>query len=325
MRILVTGGAGFIGSVATNFFVERNFQVKIIDNFSTGSRKFIPKNVEVIDGDIRDEASLTKASESCDVILHLAGLALVSESVKKSKEYFSVNHAGTKLLLQVAEKMNIKSIIFASTCAVYGDDIDQPISENITKAPCNPYGESKLLAENEIHDWQKKESNRRAVIFRFFNVSGAYLSQEFGLIGENRIVETHLIPNLVRDKMAKFNLFGTDFKTPDGTAVRDYIHVKDLCTAFLLGIEHSLKNSGIWFYNLGSGNGQSVLEVIETYEKIIGRKVNVVKSARREGDPNILVAEISKVTKELKWKPEFGLSEILKSTSSFFNSNIIQN
>ena len=135
MRILVTGGAGFIGSVATNFFVERNFQVKIIDNFSTGSRKFIPKNVEVIDGDIRDEASLIKASENCDIILHLAGLALVSESVKKSKEYFSVNHAGTKSLLKVAEKMNIKSIIFASTCAVYGDDIDQPISENTTKAP----------------------------------------------------------------------------------------------------------------------------------------------------------------------------------------------
>lgn len=318
MRILITGGAGFIGSVATNYFIERNFEVNVIDNLSTGTRKFIPEKANFFEGDIRNKTQLMQSAKGCDAILHLAGLAIVPESFERKAEYFDVNTEGTKNLIKVIEELNINSIIFSSTCAVYGESYKVPISEEFEKLPCNPYGESKLLAEDSLLTWQKSGLNRSLTILRFFNVSGAYDSKRFGLIGENRIIETHLIPNLVKNRGIGFKLTGKNFQTKDGTAVRDYIHVEDLCSAFLIAFEKSINQTGNYLYNLGTGRGYSVLEVIRTFEELISEKIKFEILERRIGDPHFLVADAKRALQDLNWQPKSKLTDILESTYTFF-------
>ena len=319
MRILITGGAGFIGSVATNYFIERNFQVNVIDNLSTGTRKFIPEKANFFEGDIRNKTQLMQSAKGCDAILHLAGLAIVPESFERKTEYFDVNTEGTKNLIKVVEELNINSIIFSSTCAVYGESYKVPISEEFEKLPCNPYGESKLLAEDSLLTWQKSGLNRSLTILRFFNVSGAYDSKRFGLIGENRIIETHLIPNLVKNRGIGFKLTGKNFQTKDGTAVRDYIHVEDLCSAFLISMKKNLDSKSCMIYNLGSQRGFSVLQVIDSFEKILGNKIKYEILGKRRGDPDYLVSDIKRAISYLKWMPKYNLDDIIKSTHNFFN------
>lgn len=319
MRILITGGAGFIGSVATNYFIERNIEVNVLDNLVNGSERYLPKKCNFFLGDIRNEIQLEKSAEKCDAIIHLAGLALVAESNEMKAEYFDVNVNGTAKVLEVARKMGISKLIFSSTCSVYGEHHSKSISESDKCFPINPYAESKLLAEKLLMNWCEEVGNQ-AYVFRFFNVSGAYESREFGLIGERRNVETHLIPNLSKHKFKKVNVFGSDYPTPDGTAVRDYIHVEDLCAAFELALK-KVNLDGFQVFNLGNGRGHSVLEIIRIFEEITAELITFEMLPRRLGDPAVLVADIQKANSILGWQAKKSIEETIKSNLYFTRAN----
>ncbi len=313
-KILVAGGAGYIGSHTVKELLRDNYQVVVIDDLSTGFKNSLDKEVIFYEGNINDRKLLSKifTDHKINVVMNFAADISVAESVSKPLKYFSNNSVNFSILLEVMNQFNIKKIIFSSTAAVYGEIKNVPVVEDEPKNPINPYGFSKRVSEQLIQ-YCADAFDFKYVIFRYFNVSGADRSGNIGLFS-NKNPLTHLIPVVVETALGirpKMVVYGDDWDTRDGSCIRDYIHVSDLAQAHVLAIKQLSKKSSI--YNLGSNSGYSVLEVIKATEKIIDKKINYSIVKRRAGDPPILVADANKAINELKWQPKYNLEEIIKS------------
>ena len=308
MRVLVTGGAGYIGSVATAILLERGFEVTVLDDCSTGHRDAVIDGANFIEGSVLSEESLALALDDCGAVFHFAAKSLVGESVEKPDLYFGVNVNGTKNLLKQMSLAKISKLVFSSTAATYGEPEVTPITESAKTEPTSPYGSTKLAVDNLITEEAK--SGLAAISLRYFNVAGAYKSK-FGWLAERHNPETHLIPNLLRSTVDNpIKIFGNDWPTKDGTCIRDYIHVADLIDAHILALE-SLSPSQHKIINLGSGSGYSVAEVIGAATKVLGRAIPVEIASRRSGDPAVLVADISLAEQALKWKPKHDIEKMV--------------
>lgn len=323
MKVLVTGGAGYIGSHAVYLLIEKGYDVVIIDNLSKGFESNIHPKAKFYQVDIRNHNEVNKVFESekdIEVIMHFAGLIVVPESVEKPLEYFDVNTNGVWNLLNIAKNYNVKSFIFSSTAAVYGEPKSIPINEDDEKNPINPYGQSKLSAEYLIQSWAKA-FNRQYVIFRYFNVAGAHENGKIGVKGKSL---THLLPLVITsalDLSKTFYIFGNDYETKDGTCVRDFVHVNDLVNAHVLGMEWSLKNNKSDIFNLGTSQGFSVKEVLDKSIETLKININYQIGPRRAGDPGQLFSNNEKATKILHWQPSYSLEEIIESEYQFRKNN----
>jgi UDP-glucose 4-epimerase len=312
--ILVVGGAGYIGSHLVKELVEKE-DVIVLDNLSTGHREAVDSRAIFVKGNLGDEEDLQMIFSSYPVkaVMHFAANSLVGESVVDPLKYYQNNVASTLTLLKMMLKHDVKNFIFSSTAATYGIPNVEIIDETCPTAPINPYGQSKLMVERILADFSKAYG-LNYVVLRYFNAAGAYHTAE---IGESHDPETHLIPIVLQHlvgKREKVSMFGSDYDTPDGTCVRDYIHVTDLANAHILALEALLsEKKSTEIYNLGNGLGYSVKEVIETCEKVTGRKATVEIAPRREGDPARLVASSQKIFSELGWKAERDLETIIAS------------
>lgn len=301
MRLLVTGGAGYIGSVVASQLLEKGHEVAILDNLSTGHQSAVPEGARFVEGDLLDlEQTSNVLAEGFDGVLHFAALALVGESVASPERYFRVNVCGTLNLLDAMRAADVPRLVFSSTCAVYGEPEEIPITESAPTHPTNPYGASKLAADQLITS-EVTAYGLSAVSLRYFNVAGAS-----GRLGEHHNPETHIVPIVLQVAAGKRNsveIHGIDYPTPDGTAIRDYIHVEDLGRAHLLALG-GLENGEHKIYNLGNGVGSSVRRVVEVARQVTGRRIETLESPRRAGDPPILVASNRKIREELGWVPE---------------------
>jgi UDP-glucose 4-epimerase len=300
MKLLVTGGAGYIGSIVARQLIGAGHDVVVLDNLERGHREAVG-NARLIECDLRDaEVVATAVSEGFDAVLHFAAFALVGESVEHPERYYRNNVVGTLNLLDAMREAGITRLVFSSTCAVYGQPDEVPIAETAPPRPTSPYGASKLAVDGMISDFSHAHG-LGAVSLRYFNVAGA----SHGL-GEDHDPETHLIPNVLRAAMGVnpvVMVFGTDYPTPDGTAIRDYIHIDDLSAAHLLALEHTREGEH-QIYNLGNGSGFSVREVIAAANEVTGIEIPTEDAPRRPGDPPMLVAAGDKIRSELGWKPE---------------------
>jgi len=310
LAVLVVGGAGYIGSHAAHVLRRKGHDVIIYDNLSTGHRK-LAEGFELIVGDIADSAKLGNVLKRCDSVMHFAAHAYVGESVENPRKYFRNNVTAALALLDSVMESRVRKFIFSSTCAVYGNPVKVPITEDNPRQPVNPYGATKLAFENALEAYSRAYG-LRYVAFRYFNAAGA---DESGSIGESHEPETHLIPlvfQAIQGKRAALEIFGDDYSTRDGTCIRDYIHVTDLAEAHVLGLEHLSKADSIAM-NLGTGTGYSVHEVVSTAEKVTGHKVATHIGPRRAGDPAELVADPSLAEKLLHWKAKRSLEQIIAS------------
>jgi UDP-glucose 4-epimerase len=311
MRVLVTGGAGYIGSVATEMLLDRGFEVAVLDDCSTGHRDAVSGAAKFIEGSVLDTESIALALKDCEAVFHFAAKSLVGESVEKPDLYFDVNVTGTRNLLAEMAKAKIAKLVFSSTAATYGEPDVIPITESATTKPTSPYGETKLAVDQMISEEAK--SGLAAISLRYFNVAGA-LETSSGWLAERHNPETHLIPNLLRSTAEKpLKIFGDDWQTKDGTCIRDYIHVVDLIEAHILALE-SLTSGEHKIINLGSGGGYSVAEVVSAASKVLGRIVPVEVGARRSGDPAVLIADISLAAEILNWKPKRDIESMVRDT-----------
>jgi UDP-glucose 4-epimerase len=302
-KILVTGGAGYIGSHVVRMLAARGYEPIVYDNLINGFKDFI-KGYELITGDIGDYEKLTDIfkTRNIECVMNFASYIAVGESVSLPLKYYENNVSRTITLFQAMADSDIDKFIFSSTAAVYGYPDNIPITEESALNPINPYGRTKFFIENVLKDLEISD-NIRSVCFRYFNAAGADPSGE---IGESHVPETHLIPLVMRsiiDENYFLTIFGTDYNTPDGTCVRDYIHVNDLASAHILGLERLLEGGESDVYNLGNGTGFSVNEVVESVALVTGKKPKVKTGPRRAGDPDALVASSDKAVKELKWQP----------------------
>ncbi|MGL5640364.1 MAG: UDP-glucose 4-epimerase GalE [Mycoplasmoidaceae bacterium] len=318
MKVLVTGGAGYIGSHAVYSLIEKGYDVVIIDNISKGFESNIHPDAKFYKVDIRDEKEIERIfliEKNISSVIHFAGLIVVPESVLKPLDYFNNNTYGVEILLRVCTKFNIKHFVFSSTAAVYGEPKNIPILETDTKEPINPYGDSKLAAEAIIRGWANA-NNSNYVIFRYFNVAGTH---ENGKIGIKTLKPTHLLPCVVKSAIdnQKFIVMGTDYETKDGSCLRDFVHVVDLVEAHIIGLEWSIKNNKSDIFNLGSGEGYTVLEVLKKSIDTLNVKIPYELGSRREGDPAKLYANTSKVNSILNWKPKKSLDEIITTEYNF--------
>lgn len=315
MRILVLGGAGYIGSHTALELVKAGNEVVIADNLVTGYRKAIPKGAKFYEGDLRDFDFLNKLfqQEKIDAVIHFAAYSLVGESVTNPLKYYDNNLYGTKVLLEAMVKNNVGKIVFSSTAATYGEPENIPILETDRTCPTNPYGETKLAME-KMFKWTAEAHGLKYVSLRYFNACGA---DESGEIGEAHTPESHLIPLILQvpnGKRETISIYGTDYDTPDGTCIRDYIHVTDLAQAHILAVQYLNNGGESDIFNLGNGVGYSVREVIETARKVTGHPIPATESSRRAGDPARLVASSEKAKKILGWKPVHdSLEEIISS------------
>ena len=310
MAVLVVGGAGYIGSHAAHVLRRKGYDVIIYDNLYTG-RKELAEGFELIVGDIADSAKIAKVLTRCDSVMHFAAHAYVGESVQNPRKYFHNNVTAALTLLDTVMESRIRKFIFSSTCAVYGNPVKVPITENNPRQPVNPYGATKLAFENALEAYGRAYG-LRFVSFRYFNAAGA---DESGKIGESHEPETHLIPLIFQAALgerAALDIFGDDYPTSDGTCIRDYIHVTDLAEAHVAGLEYLAKADSAAM-NLGTGQGYSVKDVIAAVERITGRKVPTHIADRRPGDPPELVADPSLSQKLLNWKAKRSLDEIISS------------
>lgn len=307
MKILVTGGAGYIGSHTVQALVEKGHEAVVLDNLVYGHRDFLDSlNCRYYIGDISDHALLRRifAEHRFDAVMHFSAFAYVGESVTRPDIYYRNNLMATIELLDQCVGAGIKSFVFSSTCATYGEAKTDFIDEDHPQNPINPYGRSKWMVEQVLKDYEQAFGLRH-VILRYFNASGAHPN---GHIGEDHEPETHLIPLVLYAALGKcpdIKIFGTDYPTPDGTCIRDYIHVCDLAEAHILGLEKSLKQDRSIIANLGNGSGYSVKEVIQACEEVTGKKINTVQTDRRAGDPPRLVAKADHAREELAWKPRY--------------------
>ena len=309
LRILVTGGAGYIGCVAVALLLEKGYEVTVLDDISTGHLESIPVGVRFVRGSLLDQDNVLNALEDCTAVLHFAGKSLVGESAEKPDLYQDVNVNGSNNLLVQMRIRDVKKLIFSSSAATYGEVDLNPISENSKTSPTNPYGSTKLQVE-ELITKECVEHGLSAVSLRYFNVAGALKTQS-GWLAERHDPETHLIPNILKSSEENpVRVFGTDWPTYDGTCIRDYVHVIDLVEAHLLALL-SLAEPAHKIYNLGSGRGYSVKEVIAASGKATGKSTPYVSAVRRSGDPATLIADISKVKRELAWEPKRGIEEMV--------------
>ncbi|MET7615883.1 UDP-glucose 4-epimerase GalE [Streptomyces sp. NPDC005408] len=296
-KYLVTGGAGYVGSVVAQHLLEAGHEVTVLDNLSTGFREGVPASADFIEGDIRDAAKWLDSSY--DAVLHFAAFSQVGESVIKPEQYWANNVGGTMELLAAMRSAGVRKLVFSSTAATYGEPVSTPITETDPTAPTSPYGASKLAVDHMITG-ESVAHGLAAVSLRYFNVAGAY-----GSYGERHDPESHLIPLVLQVALGKresISVFGDDYPTPDGTCVRDYIHVADLAEAHLLALDAAKPGEHL-ICNLGNGNGFSVREVIETVRKVTGHPVPEVVAARRGGDPAVLVASAATAQERLGWEP----------------------
>ena len=318
MRILITGGAGYIGSVTASYLLDVGYEVNILDDLSTGNKEFIDDRSNFYLGSILDQHSLDSALMNCEAVIHLAGQAIVKDSFKSPDEYIRVNHFGTRQVLESMIRNSVETIVFSSTCAVYGEPNNQSITEKFFPNPINPYGTSKHLADLEIANFTQKYG-LNSTSLRFFNVAGAYRNSKNQLIGEAHVRETHLIPRILKNR--SIEIFGNDFKTPDGTCVRDYVHVSDIAKAIYLSLENRVLAKHK-VYNLGSGRGYSVLEVIQTVEKVLHTKINVSVTSKNIGDPAYLVGNGNLAKNEIGWKNLLSLEQMIEDAQNFIDTLI---
>jgi UDP-glucose 4-epimerase len=306
-RILVTGGAGYVGSVSVEAFLAAGHDVVVLDDLSTGHRAAVPAGARLVVGDYGDQAAVTRllADEETDAILHCAARSLVGESLQDPARYFRDNVSGGIALLEAAREVGVARFVLSSTAAVYGLPLATPIKEDAETRPINPYGETKRAFEGAL-TWYGRAYGLRSVSLRYFNVAGAT-----DALGEDHDPETHLIPAILAavERGRPLTLFGDDYPTPDGTCIRDYIHVADLADAHLRAIEVTAADDpraveGALAFNLGNGDGFSNLEVIQAAERVIGRTIDYEIGPRRPGDPPVLVASAERATTVLGWRPE---------------------
>ncbi|HZZ80378.1 MAG TPA: UDP-glucose 4-epimerase GalE [Gemmataceae bacterium] len=304
MNILVTGGAGYIGSHAVKLFLSRGHDVTVYDNLVYGHRQAVPAE-RLIVGDLNETHRIDQVlvEKRIDAVVHFAAYTYVGESVQNPAKYWQNNVVNTLNLFECLRRHNVKRFVFSSTAATFGTPDEMPITETTPQKPINPYGASKLTVERVLADYSHAYQWGFAAL-RYFNASGAAAD---GSIGEDHTPETHLIPLIIQAVLGQrphIEIFGTDYPTPDGTCIRDYIHVDDLADAHLLALE-KLQPGQQMHYNLGIGRGYSVREVIAAVEAVTGKKVPIKEGGRREGDPPVLVASSDKIQKELGWKPRF--------------------
>lgn len=310
MAVLVVGGAGYIGSHAAHVLRRRGYDVIIYDNLSTGYTE-LAEGFELIVGDIGDARKLRSALGRSDAVMHFAAHAYVGESVENPRKYFKNNVTSALSLLDSVMESSVRKFIFSSTCAVYGNPVKVPITESNPRQPVNPYGATKLAFENALEAYGRAYQ-LRYVSFRYFNAAGA---DESGTIGEHHEPETHLIPLIlqtIQGKRAALEIFGNDYPTPDGTCIRDYIHVNDLAEAHVLGLEYLSRGDSVAM-NLGTGRGYSVKEVVSAVETVTGHRVPTRIGPRRAGDPPELVADPALAERLLKWKAQRSLEEIIST------------
>jgi UDP-glucose 4-epimerase len=298
MRVLVTGGAGYLGSVCAAHLVEQGYEVVVLDDLSTGHRDAIPPGCTFVEGDIARDAEPILA-DGIDGVLHFAAKSLVGESMEHPERYWTGNVAATLGLLEAIRRQNCPRLVFSSTAATYGEPIEIPITEDAPAVPTNTYGATKLAIDHAIASYSAAHG-LAAVSLRYFNVAGAH-----GRYGERHAVETHLIPIVLQvatGQRDSVQIYGEDWPTPDGTCIRDYIHVDDLAEAHVLALGHAVPKQHR-IYNLGSGSGFSVREVIEACREVTGHALPTVSVARRAGDPAVLIASPERALHELGWQP----------------------
>ena len=317
-RILVTGGSGYIGSVVVRRLLDLGCDVAVFDNLERGHRAFVDPRATLVEGDLRDRAAVRAAMRAArpEAVMHFAAYALVGESMGDPMLYFENNVAGGANLLAEMEAAGCGRIVFSSSCATYGVPPALPIEEDMEQRPTNPYGLSKLMFE-QMCGWLAKAKGLRPVFLRYFNAAGAV--PEWGL-GEDHDPETHIIPNVLlaaSGRSGAVPVYGTDYPTPDGTCVRDYVHVKDLCSAHVLALETGACGA----FNLGTGRGASVLEVVEACRRVTGRPIAVDVRPRRPGDPPALYASGEKARRVLGWTPRFSdLETVVRDAWAFMQA-----
>ena len=328
--ILVTGGCGYIGSHTVLELLNKNYDVVVVDNFSNSSfeslrrvQKITGKEVTFYEADIRDAEKMDKifSAHTIDAVIHFAAFKAVGESCKLPLKYYENNISGTVTLLQVMEKHNVKKIIFSSSATVYGSPERLPLDENCRLSTTNPYGSTKLMMEMIMQDLYKADKNWNIILLRYFNPVGAH---ESGLIGEDpKGIPNNLMPYVAQvasGKLACINVFGNDYDTPDGTGVRDYIHVVDLALGHIAAIE-KCQDTGVHIYNLGTGHGYSVLDMIHAFEKACGKTLPYKIAPRRDGDIASCYAAPDKAKKELGWEAKFGIEEMCASQWKWQSGN----
>ncbi len=309
MKILVTGGAGYIGSICVEQLLDLGHAVTVFDNFTEGHRNAIDPRATLIVGELQDRASIADAMRETkpEAVMHFAANALVGESMENPSKYFRNNVYGGLNLLDAMLEFGVKRFVFSSTCATFGPPERVPIDETLPQRPINPYGESKLMFEKVLR-WYDEIHALRFVALRYFNAAGA--TEKYG---EDHRCETHLIPNVLKVALGQkphVEIYGTDYETPDGTCIRDYIHIVDLAQAHTLALGATQSA----FYNLGTGGGTSVREVIAACERVTGKEIPVIEKPRRPGDPPRLIASSEKIARELGWQPKFqSIDKIVES------------
>jgi UDP-glucose 4-epimerase len=322
MSVLVTGGAGYIGSHTVVELIERGEDVIVVDNLSKGHRKAVGGG-KFVKGDLRDDSFLDMLFSENDIesVIHFAADSLVGESVKDPLKYYDNNVAATIKLMARMKGHGVKWLVFSSTAAVYGEPEKIPITESDPTLPKNPYGETKLVVERAL-EWADGAYGLKFVSLRYFNAAGAHKS---GKIGEDHNPETHLIPIIMSVALGKRKevvIFGSDYDTEDGTCIRDYIHVTDLARAHILALDKLRSGGDSAIYNLGNGVGFSVKEVIDSAERVTGKKIRQVAGERRQGDPAVLVASSEKITAELGWTPSYiELDSIIETAWKWHSSH----
>lgn len=315
MKLLIPGGAGYIGSHMVRYAQEHGHEVVVLDDFSTG-HEWAVKDCEILRVNLLDQDKLSQLLKGrhFDGVIHFAAKSLVGESVKKPDLYYRNNVVGTLNLVNEMLNNDVNNLVFSSTAAIFGNPVTDKLAEDHPKKPINPYGQSKLMVENMLQDICSA-NDFNATCLRYFNAAGAH---ESGEIGEAHDPETHLIPNVLKAAISNesnLKVFGDDYPTPDGTCARDYVHVLDLAQAHLLGLEYMQNNKGFSAFNLGNGDGFSVLEVIKSCEKIADSKISFQIDGRREGDPASLVADSRKAKELLGWDGQFDCLDKIVSTA----------
>jgi len=323
MTVLVLGGAGYIGSHAVDMLIAKGYDVAVIDNLLTGHKAAIHPSARFYEGDIRDKEFMRNvfAKEEIEGIMHFAAFSLVGESMEEPLKYFNNNAYGAQITLEVMEEFGVKNIVFSSTAATFGIPEEVPITETTPTNPINPYGESKLIME-KMMKWQAATGKINYVALRYFNVAGA---KEDGSIGEAHVCETHLIPIILQVALGQreeLTIYGDDYKTKDGTNIRDYIHVVDLIDAHILALEY-LKNGGTSdVFNLGSAEGYSNMEMLEAAREVTGHPIPAKFGERRPGDPDVLIASSQKAQEVLGWQANYtSIKDIIASAWKWHQSH----
>ncbi|MDD4599635.1 MAG: UDP-glucose 4-epimerase GalE [Negativicutes bacterium] len=323
MRVLVTGGAGYIGSHTVHELVREDHHVVVYDNLSKGHKSAVPAGVKFVKGDIRDQELLAQVLKENEIetVVHFAADSLVGESMQQPAKYYHNNVVATLALLDTMRECAVNKIVFSSTAAVYGEPEQWPITEDMPTCPTNVYGRTKLIIEGILADFAMAYG-LKYVSLRYFNAAGAHIE---GLTGEDHNPETHLVPLILKTALGQreaISIYGTDYSTPDGTCIRDYIHVTDLAAAHVLALKHLVHGGECRVYNLGSQAGFSVREVIDKAKEITGVDFAVREDERRAGDPAVLVASSARIKAELGWKPVWSqLNQIISSAWAWHRKN----